>query len=130
MVDDHEVGIIDIGGFTTIDEDSFFDNVNVSKGSFAPMEQALACLHETMAKITMECIANASVELCDHATSFLQGLGLNIHHLCLAQVNESMHLGMVFRWVDDGFRNSTNWMKDWHKTMMEHLDTHKKRTRE
>jgi hypothetical protein len=26
----------------------------------------------------------------------------------LAQVNESMHLGMVFHWVDDGFKNSIN----------------------
>jgi hypothetical protein len=37
---------------------------------------------------------------------------------------------MVFCHVDDGFRNSINRMKDWHKTMMEHLVTWKKRTRE
>jgi hypothetical protein len=48
----------------------------------------------------------------------------------LAWVNKSMHLGMVFCWMDDGFKNSMNRMKDWHKTMMEHLDTCKKRTRE
>ncbi len=97
MVNDHEVDIIDIGGFTAINEDSFFDNVDVLEGSSVPMDQALACLHEIMAKITTKCTANASVELCDHATSLLQIIGLNIHHLCLAQVNESMHLGMVFR---------------------------------
>jgi hypothetical protein len=32
--------------------------------------------------------------------------------------------------MDDGFENFMNQMKDWHKTMMEHLDTHKKRIRE
>jgi hypothetical protein len=38
----------------------------------------------------------ASVELCDHATSFIRGVGSNIHHLLVAQINKSMHLGMVF----------------------------------
>jgi hypothetical protein len=28
--------------------------------------------------------------------------------------------------MDDGFENSINRMKDWHKTMIEHLNTHKK----
>jgi hypothetical protein len=32
------IGIINIGGLTTIDEDSFFDNVDVSKGSSTPMD--------------------------------------------------------------------------------------------
>jgi len=36
----HEVGIIDIGGFTTMDEDSCFDNVDLLEGSFSPMDQA------------------------------------------------------------------------------------------
>jgi hypothetical protein len=122
-----EVDIVDIGGFMAMDEDSCFDNVNVLKGSFAPMDRTLAHLHETMAKITTECITSISIELCDHATSLLQGVGSNIHHLRLAQVNKSMHPRMVFRRVDDGFRNSINWMKDWHETIMEHLDTHKKK---
>jgi len=33
-----EIDIIDIGGLTTMDEDSFFDNVDVLEGSFAPMD--------------------------------------------------------------------------------------------
>jgi hypothetical protein len=37
-----EVNIIDIGGLTTMDEDSCFDNTNVPKGSSAPMDRALA----------------------------------------------------------------------------------------
>jgi hypothetical protein len=53
-----------------MDEDSCFDNVDVPKGSSAPMDRALAYLHETMAKITAKCIVNASIELCNHATTF------------------------------------------------------------
>jgi hypothetical protein len=33
-----EVSIVDIGGLTTMDEDSCFDNVNVLEGSSAPMD--------------------------------------------------------------------------------------------
>jgi hypothetical protein len=113
-----------------MDEDSCFDNVDVPEGSFAPMDRALARLHETMVEITMECTAGASVELCDHATSLIRGVGSNIHHLHLVSVNESMHPRMVFHQVDDGFGNSINRMKDWLETMMEHLDTYKKKTRE
>ncbi len=121
--------IIDIGGLTAMDEDSCFDNLNVSKGSSTPMNRTLTHLHEIMAKIIMELAACASIELCNHVTSFFQGIGSNIRHLHLAQVNKSMHLGMVFCWVDDGFKNSINRMKNWHETMMEHLDTYKKKTR-
>jgi hypothetical protein len=91
-----EVDIIDIGGFTAMDEDNCFDNVDVLEGSFTLMDQALACLHETMTKIDVECTTSASIELCDHATSLLQGVASNIHHLRMAQINKSMHLGMVF----------------------------------
>jgi hypothetical protein len=38
-----------------MDENSCFDNVDVPEGSSPPMDQTLTCLHETMAKITMEC---------------------------------------------------------------------------
>jgi hypothetical protein len=55
-----------------MDEDNFFDNVDVPKGSFSPMDQTLGQLHETMIKITTECIVVASIKLCDHATSLLQ----------------------------------------------------------
>ncbi len=96
------------------------------------MDQALslAFLHEIMVEIIVEYTIGASVKLCDHATSLLQRVGSNIHHLHLARVIESMHPIMVFHRVDDGFGNSINWMKDWHETMMEHLNTHKKGIRE
>ncbi len=125
-----EVGIVDIGGLTVMDEDSCFDNVNVLEGSSAPMDWTLTHVYETMAKITMVCIMGISIELCDHATSFTRGDAWNIHHLHLAWVNKSMLPRMVFRRMDDGFKNSINRMKDWHKTMMEHLNTHKKRIKE
>jgi len=50
-----EVGLVDIGGLTTMDEDSCFDNVDVLETSSTPVDQALARLHETMVKITVEC---------------------------------------------------------------------------
>jgi hypothetical protein len=113
-----------------MDEDSCFDNVDVSEGSSTPMDRTLACLHEIMVEITVECLVNASVKLCDHVTSLIQRVGSNIHHLHLAQISKSIHLGMIFHWADDGFKNSINRMKDWHETMMEHLDIRKKRNRE
>jgi hypothetical protein len=108
----NEVNIVDIWRFMAMDEDSCFDNVDFPKGSFAPMNRTLCYLHETMAKIITNCTTGASVEFCNHATSLLLGVGSNIHHFCLVQINKSMHLGMVFCRVDDGFGNSINRMKD------------------
>jgi len=31
--------------------------------------------------------------------------------------------------MDDGFGNLVNWIKDWHETMMAHLDTRKKKNK-
>jgi hypothetical protein len=56
-------------------------------------------------EMIVECGEGASIELCDHATSFLQGVASNILTICLIQVNESMYLGMVFCQLDDGFGN-------------------------
>ncbi len=46
-----------------MDEDSYFDNVDVLESSFAPMDRKLVCLHESMAKITIECRAGVSIKL-------------------------------------------------------------------
>jgi hypothetical protein len=124
-----EVGIVDIGGLRPWIRIIVLKMVDVSEGSSASMDQALVHLNEIMADITTECTMGASVNLCDHATSLFQGVGSNIHHLGLAQINESMHPRM-FHWVDDGFRNSINRMKDWHETMTEHLNTYRKNTRD
>jgi hypothetical protein len=42
-------------GLTAMDEDNCFDNVDVLEASWAPMDRALARLHETMVEITTKC---------------------------------------------------------------------------
>jgi hypothetical protein len=91
-----EVTIVDIKGLTTMDENNCFDNVDVLEGSFAPMDRTLVRLHETLVEVTTKCTMGVIIKLCDHVTSLLQGVASNIHHLRSAQVNESMHPGMVF----------------------------------
>jgi hypothetical protein len=91
-----EVGIVDIGGLRPWIRIIVLKMVDVSEGSSASMDQALVHLNEIMADITTECTMGASVNLCDHATSLFQGVGSNIHHLGLAQINESMHPRMLF----------------------------------
>jgi hypothetical protein len=71
-----------------MDENNCFDNVDVPEGSSTPMDWALVCLHETMVEMTIGCTTGASVKLCDHVTSLLRRIGSNIHHLCLAWVND------------------------------------------
>ncbi len=46
-----------------MDENNYFDNVDVLEGSSAPMDRKLVCLHETTTEITAECKAGASIEL-------------------------------------------------------------------
>jgi len=58
-----EVNIVDIGGLATTNEDGHCHNVDVPKGLYAPMDQALTCLHETMVEIIIECGESASIEL-------------------------------------------------------------------
>jgi hypothetical protein len=82
-----------------------------------------------MAKITIKCKKATNIKLYDHVTSLLSVIASNIQNIYLASVNESMHLGMVFSWVENGLKNVVNWLKDWHETMLRHVDTHKKRTR-
>ncbi len=67
----NEVGIVDIGGLMTMDEDSCFANVDVFESSSTPMDRTLAHLHGTMAKIITKCTVGANIKLCDHATSLL-----------------------------------------------------------
>jgi hypothetical protein len=43
-----------------------------------------------VAEMIVECGEGASIELCDHATSLLQGVASNIQTICLIQTNESM----------------------------------------
>ncbi len=54
------LAIANIAGLMAMDEDNHFDNVDVSKGSFTPMDWTLPRLHETKVEITMECKVSAS----------------------------------------------------------------------
>ncbi len=67
-----------VGGLWPWDEDGRCDNVNVPKRLSTPMDWALICLHETMAKITIECGEGASIKLCNHATLLVWGVASNI----------------------------------------------------
>ncbi len=102
----NEVNIVDIGGLTAMDEDSCFENVNVPKGSSTPMDWVLAHLHETVANITIECTTGASVRLCDHATSFIWGVGSNIP---LFDLSQQMHAPM------NGISSDGWWVQEFHK---------------
>ncbi len=110
-----KVSVISICGFLNMDDNGPFsyDNVNIDEahGSPTPMEWALSWLWNIMAKITSQCKELASVQLCDHATSCLQIVALEIQALYMTQANESMHLSMVFNWVEDGLGNSVNHLK-------------------
>jgi hypothetical protein len=76
------------------------------------MEETLSWLQDIMAEITSQCKESISVQLCDHATSCLRIVALEIQALHVTQANESMHLGMVFNWVEDGLGNLVNCFKD------------------
>jgi len=80
-----------------------------------------------MAKNTNKCKELVSVQLCDHATSHLQIVALDIRNLCVTHANELMHLNLVFNWVEDGFGKLVGWLKNWHETMLKHANSHSKR---
>jgi hypothetical protein len=71
-----------------------------------------------MIEITSQCKELASVQLCDHATSCLQIVVLEIQALHVIQANESMHPSMVSNQLEDGLGNSVNHFQNIHKTML------------
>ncbi len=76
-----EEGIIDVGDILITNENEFtMNNVGRSNGnprSYAPMEKALAHLGFTMQKIVKK-YKQGGVPLCDHATSHMKVLTLDI----------------------------------------------------
>jgi hypothetical protein len=54
----------------------------------------------------------------------------DVQGIRLFKVNEVMHLGMVFHYVNDGLGNLMHQMEDWHETMLEHGNIRKKRAHE
>jgi hypothetical protein len=75
-------------------------------------------------------VKESGVQLINHTTSLLRVIAIDVQGIRLSKVNEVMHLGMVFHYVNDGLGNSVHQMKDWHETMLEHGNICKKRARE
>jgi hypothetical protein len=57
----------------------------------------------------------------------LKVVALDIQNIQLARANESLHPWMVFHCVNDGMGNSINRMKDWHESMLKHIDIPRKK---
>jgi hypothetical protein len=75
-------------------------------------------------------VKEGGVQLIDHTTSLLCVIATNVQSIRLSKVNEVMHPGMVFYYVNDGLGNSMHRMKDWHETMLEHGNIRMKKARE
>jgi hypothetical protein len=57
-------------------------------------------------------------------------IATNVQGVCLSKANEVMHLNMVFHCINGGHGNLVHRMKDWHETMLEHGNIHKKSVHE
>jgi hypothetical protein len=75
-------------------------------------------------------VKEGGIQLIDHATSLLCVVASNVQSIHLSKVNEIMHLNMVFHHINDGLGNLVHQMKDWHETMIEHANIHRKRVHE
>ncbi len=104
-----------------MDDNGLYDGVHELDSFFTSMDLTLTQLHETMAEITIKCKKAAKSKLYDHVTSLLSIIASNIQSIYMAQVIESMHLGMVFSWVENGLGNIINQLKNWHETMLRHM---------
>jgi hypothetical protein len=49
---------------------------------------------------------------CDHATSIMKVVALEIQNVHFIKSNESLHMGMLLDCVDDGLRYSIHRLKD------------------
>jgi hypothetical protein len=83
-------------------------------------------LKETMQDITKECIEGA-VALCIHTTSFFKAVCANVHTNCLIKGYETLHLGTILNWVENGMGCFVKWKKDWHEWMVAHKFAHTSR---
>jgi hypothetical protein len=102
---------------------------NQPSSSPTPTEKAFARMGHIMQEIINE-IKEGGVQLIDHTTSLLRVIATNVRGIYLSKANEVMHPGMVFHCINDGRGNLVHRMKDWHETMLEHGNIHKKRAHE
>jgi hypothetical protein len=70
------------------------------------------------------------VQLVFHTTSLLHVIATDVQGIRLYKANEIMHPDMVFHYGNDGLDNSMHRIKDWHETMLEHGNIHKKKAHE
>jgi hypothetical protein len=77
----------------------------------APLEGALVRLNHTMQEIVEE-YTQGGLALCDHVTSIMKIVALEIQNICLIKVDESLHLGMSLHHVNDGLRYLVHRLKD------------------
>jgi hypothetical protein len=94
---------------------------NETINSSTPMERVLAQLVTTMQEITNE-YREGNVKLCEHATSHMRVLACNIRNIRLTKANAISHPRLVLRRVGDGLGNSVKQLKDWHETMLNHIN--------
>ncbi len=93
------------------------------------LERTLIRLHHTMKEIIKKC-TQGGVALCDHATSIMKVVALEIQNIHLTKMIESLHLGTLLHHVDDGLGYVVHRLKDWHETMFTHTNVRKKRSHE
>jgi hypothetical protein len=122
-----------MGGLLTLDDIS--PNVEGNKDhnqpsiSNAPTKRAIAQIGDVVQEIINE-VKKGGIQFIDHAASLLCMVTSNVQSVHLSKVNEIMHLSMVFHHINDGLGNLMHQMKDWHETMVEHANIHRKRVHE
>jgi hypothetical protein len=104
-------------------------NHNQPSSSSTSTEKTFVRMGDIMQEIINE-VKEGGVQLIDHITSLLCVIATNVQGICLSKVNEVMHPDMVFHCINDGLGNLVHRMKDWHETMLQHGNIHKKRARE
>ncbi len=102
---------------------------NQPSSSSTSTKKTLAQMGDIMQEIINE-VKESGVQLIDHTTSLLRVIATNVRGIRLSKVNEVMHPGMVFHYINDGFDNSVHRMKDWHEIMLEHGNIRKKKAHE
>jgi hypothetical protein len=84
---------------------------NPPSSSSTPTEKMLVRMGDIMQEIINE-VKESGVQLINRTTSLLCVIVTNVHGIRLSEVNEVMHLGMIFHCVNDGLSNLVHWMKD------------------
>jgi hypothetical protein len=133
FANDHDEGVIDIGGIGPMDENlpptndggACVEPINL----VASVDRTFVCLCYTMQEIMNECSLRG-VAFLDHANSFFIVVASEIWNICFTKANESLHPGLRLHRVDSGLGNFVHRLKDWHETMFSHNFARKKRTHE